>query len=61
MPNEERHEHKKEDMKKGSLFVPAGVLLGIGIGLITGQVAGYTLVGLGVGFFLYGIIYMLKK
>ncbi len=31
--------------------IPAGLFIGIGIGLITGEVAGYTLIGLGLGLF----------
>jgi hypothetical protein len=48
---------KKKDDRSGML-IPAGLLIGIGVGLLTGQVAGYTMVGLGVGFLL---AFLLKK
>ena len=31
-------------------FIPAGLFIGLGIGLLTGQVAGFLMIGLGVGF-----------
>ena len=43
-----RKEKKKKD--KSDWAIPAGLFIGIGVGLITGQVAGYTMIGLGVGF-----------
>jgi hypothetical protein len=30
--------------------IPAGLFIGLGIGIITGQVAGFLLIGLGFGF-----------
>jgi hypothetical protein len=41
---------KKKDDNSG-IFIPAGLFLGIGIGLLTGQVAAFTMIGLGIGFF----------
>ncbi|MFC1685481.1 hypothetical protein ACFLZZ_00480 [Nanoarchaeota archaeon] len=41
--------NKKESETSG-LLIPGGLLVGIGLGLITGQVAAYTLIGLGAGF-----------
>jgi hypothetical protein len=32
------------------MVVPAGLLMGFGVGIITGQVAGFLLIGLGLGF-----------
>ena len=43
------------------LTIPAGLFLGIGIGLIYGQVAGGVLIGLGLGFLLLMIIKLIKK
>lgn len=40
---------KKKDDKSG-WAIPAGLFIGIGVGLITNQVAGFTLIGLGAGF-----------
>jgi len=39
---------KKHDMSKWP--VPACLFIGIGVGLLTGQVAAFTLIGLGTGF-----------
>ena len=41
---------KKKKENKSDWAIPAGLFIGIGVGLITGQVAGFTLIGLGVGF-----------
>jgi hypothetical protein len=40
---------KSEDTT--GIFIPAGLLIGIGIGLLIGEIAAWTLLGLGVGFF----------
>ena len=50
---------KKEDV--AGIWVPAGVLVGVGVGLMYNQVAAYTLIGLGVGFVLMAITKLLKK
>ncbi len=42
-------------------FIPAGMFIGLGIGLITNQVPGYLLIGLGVGFLISAIIAICKK
>tara|TARA_Y100000034_G_C6832289_1_gene375786 strand:+ start:627 stop:788 length:162 start_codon:yes stop_codon:yes gene_type:complete len=39
---------KKED--HAGIFIPAGLFIGLGLGLIFGQVAGGVLLGLGIGF-----------
>ena len=38
---------KKHDMSKWP--IPACLFIGIGLGLLTGQVAAFTLIGLGIG------------
>ena len=50
-----------KDNKPEGVFVPAGVLSGIGYGLLVGNVAAWTLIGLGVGFGLMAIIGLLRK
>lgn len=50
---------KRKESNHGSsgLAIPAFLLIGIGFGLMVGQVAAWTLIGLGVGFliaFLFG-------
>jgi len=32
------------------LLIPAGLLIGIGVGFLKGQIPAYTLIGLGIGF-----------
>lgn len=52
---------KNNTMKKHNIDkmpIPALLLIGIGIGLLTGQVAAFTLIGLGLGIFL---TYFLSK
>jgi hypothetical protein len=39
---------KKED--RTGLLIPAGIMIGIGVGMLTGQIPAYTMIGLGVGF-----------
>jgi hypothetical protein len=55
----------KKEMKfrddASGVFVPAGLLVGIGTGMLLGQVAAGTLIGLGVGFLLMAIVKMIKK
>lgn len=48
---------KKKESKRSELFIPAGVLIGIGVGLLLFAVnpmaiPAFTLIGLGVGFLL---------
>ena len=51
--------HKRRDDASG-IFVPAGLLLGIGIGGAFHQWAVGTLIGLGLGFLLMAIIKSIK-
>jgi hypothetical protein len=42
---------KKEKVDdKSGLFIPAGVMLGMGVGFYTNQIAGGLFIGLGLGF-----------
>jgi len=50
---------KKEDST--GIFIPAGLLIGIGIGFLVDQIPAGTLIGLGVGFLLMAIVKMIKK
>ena len=43
-----KDKRKKED--RIDWLIPAGLFIGIGVGLLTGQVAGFTLIGFGAGF-----------
>jgi len=50
---------KKENMSKWP--VPAFLLIGIGVGLLTGQVAAFTVIGLGLGLFVTYLTLKKKK
>jgi len=50
---------KKED--KEGIFIPAGLLAGIGLGMLTEQVAAGALIGLACGFIVYGVIKLVRK
>lgn len=56
---------KKEKTKAkdevSGLFIPAGLLIGIGVGFIMGQIPAGTLIGLGVGFLLMALTRLLRK
>ncbi len=54
-----KNKSKKED--NAGLFIPAGVLLGLGFGLLFNQPAPGVLIGLGLGFLGMAIVYSLKK
>jgi hypothetical protein len=51
--------HKREDHT--GLFIPAGLLIGLGIGGLYGYWGAGVLVGLGVGFLFMAIFKLLKK
>ena len=50
---------KKEDA--AGLFIPGGLLIGIGVGFIVGQVPAGTLIGLGAGFIVMALVKLLRK
>ncbi len=50
-----------EEQKRGGLFVPAGVLLGTGLGFAYGNIPAGALIGLGVGFTIFALIAVFKK
>ena len=46
-------DNKKEKKKKNdvaALFIPAGALLGLGVGFVADQIVGGLFIGLGLGF-----------
>ncbi|MDD3481212.1 MAG: hypothetical protein PHW75_03275 [Patescibacteria group bacterium] len=52
---------KDNDDRYGALFVPAGVLTGIGVGFLIENIAAGTMIGLGVGFLIFATITVVKK
>ena len=51
----------KNSNKYGSLFIPAGVLLGMGVGALFDNFNAGLFIGLGLGFVAYGIVSVMKK
>lgn len=53
---------EKEKRKSyGGLFIPAGVLIGMGLGFILGNFSGYLFLGLGAGFLIWAIYEIFRK
>jgi len=53
---------KKEDNEKnGALFIPAGVIMGMGFGWLTDNFLPGMFIGLGTGFVIFALITVLKK
>ncbi len=48
-------EKKKMRRDDGSLFIPAGMFLGLGWGFLVGNIPAGIMLGFGVGFLLYAI------
>lgn len=52
---------KKEKDKGEGAIVVGGLLLGIGLGFVYGNVPAGTLIGLGAGFILFAIVKLMRK
>ena len=61
MKKKKRNVKKKEDNNGGALFIPAGVLLGMGFGFVYGNIPAGFFIGLGLGFVAFAIITLLKN
>lgn len=67
MPSKkEIQEFKKKEKESrcwaaSGVFVPGGLLLGIGLGFVYNNVAAGTLIGLGTGFILMGLVRLFCK
>lgn len=56
-----KRKSRKKKYKDGSgIFIPAGALLGVGIGLLIGQPGPGVLIGLGVGFVAMALTQILR-
>lgn len=51
----------QEEDSHGALFIPAGILTGIGVGFLVGNLPAGTMIGLGLGFLVFAIISVVKK
>jgi len=45
----------------GALFIPAGILIGMGVGFLIGNFNAWLFIGLGLGFLGFVISLLLKK
>jgi hypothetical protein len=45
----------KRGWEAGGVLLPASLLVGIGVGILVGNLVAYVLIGLGVGLFLLGV------
>jgi hypothetical protein len=50
-----------ENAKLSGLLIPAGLLMGIGIGMIVGYTGAGTLIGLGLGFLAAYASFLIKR
>jgi len=55
----DKKKKKKEDVE--GIFVPAGLLIGIGVGFLINQIPAGTLIGLGCGFLIMALVKLMKK
>lgn len=51
----------KKEKDAAGLFIPGGLLLGMGIGFLVGNIAAGMFVGLGLGFIAFAIVSTSKK
>ncbi len=51
----------EQEDKNGALFIPAGILTGIGVGFLTGNVPAGTMIGLGLGFLVFATLTVIRK
>jgi len=56
-----KREIRKEDDSPGELFIPGGVLGGMGFGFLFGNFLAGLFIGLGAGFVLFAVYEMFKK
>lgn len=50
-----------ERHKRGALFIPAGLFLGLGSGFVWNNIPAGLMIGLGLGFLGYAIVAAVKK
>lgn len=54
-------EKKKDDKGYGALFIPAGIMIGMGLGFLLGNFIAWMFIGLGAGFLGFATTYIFKK
>jgi hypothetical protein len=53
--------NQKKKREKGSLFIPAGLFIGMGFGFLYNLIVEGIFLGLGIGFLIYAIIHLFNK
>ena len=56
-----KNEKKQKDKDYGGLFIPGGLILGMGVGFLVNNVSAGMFIGLGMGFILFAISGLVKK
>lgn len=51
----------KKDDNPGALFIPAGLLTGMGFGFLRGELLSGMFIGIGVGFTLFAVTALVKS
>ena len=54
-------EGKSSKKKAAALFIPGGLLIGMGIGFLLNQLVAGLFIGLGAGFIIFALILLLEK
>lgn len=52
---------KEEKKNNGGLFIPAGILIGMGIGFLMDNLVAWMFIGLGTGFLTFAIFSITRK
>lgn len=52
---------KEEKKNNGGLFIPAGILIGMGIGFLTNNLTAWMFIGLGAGFLCFALYSITQK
>jgi hypothetical protein len=52
---------KKYKGNPGALFIPAGVLIGLGVGFLINKIVGGALTGLGLGFLCFAVYEIITR
>ncbi|MFA4998653.1 MAG: hypothetical protein WC514_01405 [Candidatus Paceibacterota bacterium] len=61
MEEQKTVEEKKDKKGKGGLFIPAGLFIGFGVGLLVDNVAAGMFLGLGIGFLFFAFSFFIKE
>lgn len=52
---------EKKEKNNGGLFIPAGILIGMGVGFLLNNLTAWMFIGLGVGFLCFAIYSITQK